>query len=496
MKVTSFILFVCLGILLSISCKEIEREVYSNTLGRYVRFNLLVDANGKILDNTRLNPDELPAVSFDKKTIQSLSIPVTLTSEPLEEDVFIEFSYEVTGNYSQFSVAPDNRLHFYGKHLTDTITVNFFEKWEASDSASILFKLIGSSNPEVKIGNLNSFEKNDELRINLSGLTLRYNLLSESTMEISGKSGESISFDLFFPDGLFASDIDDSILMRQESAGFKYSLTQFPADTINKMVSFVLTVDEELDNEQLSFETVLSIINIPGYYLTGNTNLTIIKPVFVQRENSVNTAAHFYKVSDPLNRVFGVNWMDLAADGQCEWRSFSTFTYPVVVSADHPNAVLFDDKGTADVKDDVYHHAFRIGFNSPNIGNTTNSFNLKRWFSNYSTNSDVSPGFNIVQALEFFPENGSSTIGGTVQVIKQDIVLGATGGGAVHTISIEGEGVYAEISTGVFEITLELRATNEELFGGTRVSNYKIYNIEDFETPLLLSEDCFVPGLL
>ena len=164
-----------------------------------------------------------------------------------------------------------------------------------------------------------------------------------------------------------------------------------------------------------------------------------------------------------------------SGDEVCEWQAFNAFTYPVIVDKDDDNAVLYSDNGTEDDSDDIYHHAFRIGFNSNNIGRTTNSFNLKRWFNNESTNADVSPGFNIPEALEFYPKDGVSETEGTVLVIPQIITVSSKEG-VSHNISISGEGTYQEISAGLFEITLEFKATNEEVFGGTQVSYYRIYN--------------------
>ena len=171
--------------------------------------------------------------------------------------------------------------------------------------------------------------------------------------------------------------------------------------------------------------------------------------------------------------------------------------HPVVVGKDHPNAILYDDMGTLDPADDIYHHAFRIGFNSPNAGRTTNSLNLKRWFENEYTDEDESPGFNIPQALEFYPDNnGTSATSGVVKVVSQDLLIsGKQGDGSLvaYTLYIEGEGEYMEIRDGVFEITLELRVTNMELFGGTRLAKYKIFNTSDYDDPIDLTEGCFQP---
>lgn len=188
--------------------------------------------------------------------------------------------------------------------------------------------------------------------------------------------------------------------------------------------------------------------------------------------------------------------MDFNEDDTCEWVSFNAFTYPVEVASNHPHAVLADDGGNDDPADDVYHHAFRIGFNSPNAGNTTNSFNMKRWFNNESNDGEYSSGFNVTQALEFFPDDGTSAVSGVVKVVPQDLLISTrieTDVYRSYTIAIEGEGEYVEIADGVFEITLELRATNAELFGGTRTALYKIWNTNDYADPVDIGEECFQP---
>jgi hypothetical protein len=171
------------------------------------------------------------------------------------------------------------------------------------------------------------------------------------------------------------------------------------------------------------------------------------------------------------------------------WQAFSAFTYPDVVTKDNPNAILYSDKGTTNTNDDVYHDAFKIGFNVASGSNTVNSFNLKRWFTNPSSAAANSPGFNIPAALEFFPENGNSKTNGSVLVIPQDITIAGTNGNS-YSIAIEGEGTYKEISTGLFEITFDLKLTNDKLFGGTVIGKYKIYNKNSFPTVPLLNEPC------
>ena len=124
-----------------------------------------------------------------------------------------------------------------------------------------------------------------------------------------------------------------------------------------------------------------------------------------------------------------------------------------------------------------------IGFNAfANPTSTTNSFNLKRWFNGESISSVNSPGFNIPTAIEFFPENGNSLTNGRALIIPQFLTIAGRNGNS-YNIAISGEGTYSEISTGLFEIALELRATNDDLFGGTVTSEYRLYSNNSYTEP-------------
>jgi len=438
MALTGILLILC-------SCDPLEREVYENADGQFVRFNLQVDSDGKQVPFGEVNPSAAVVSFFEQKSVETLAIPVTLTSEPLQEKVSVTFSVDTVGGYDAFTVAPaDGVLEFEGNDLTDTIYIDYLSRWEGDGDCLVLLELETVSDDSVKIGHPNSVE---DLLLNLE-------------------------------------------------SDFAYSLEQLPFDADSREVVYRFTVDEAIDNDLLLFMAVFQLAELDSYRAIGNASLTIIKPVRVDRDNALNTAANFYDVSNSLYRTYGENWMDYNKDDTCSWQSFNAFTYPVEVPAGHPNAVLGDDKGTSDPSDDIYYHAFRIGFNSPNAGNTTNSFNLKRWFENESNDGEYSSGFNITQALEFFPDDGTSAVAGSVLVVPQDILISTRlepGVYRSHTIAIEGDGTYVQIADGVFEITLELRATNQELFGGTRTAKYKIWNTDDYDDPVEIGEGCFQP---
>ena len=184
--------------------------------------------------------------------------------------------------------------------------------------------------------------------------------------------------------------------------------------------------------------------------------------------------------------------MDANSDGVCKWQRYFAFTYPVIVDKEHPHAVLYDDLGTEAIEDDIYHHAFQIGFNSPIAKNTTNSFNLKRWFSNESTSAANSPGFNIQQALEFFPDNGNNNEKGYVKVVEQELTIAERNGDS-YVIKMSGDGRYHKLSESLFEISLTLQLENEALFGGAIQSTYKIYNSSNYPGAITIEENCLQP---
>lgn len=495
-------IFTSIGLLLlvmtfSIGCDRLERETYSNDLGRYVRFNLQIDKDGKQILGGGVNPSAELVSVYEQKSVETLAVPVTITSEPLETPVTVFFDIDTLGTYDAFTIYPeDGVLEFSGTDFTDTIYIDYHSRWEGDGENQILLSLTEVSDTSIRIGQLNEVEKNDKLTVNLAALNLRYYFPAEGNIEILGEEGEEIMLVVYFPDGLFPADLEEIELILNEFSDFTYTIEQQPLDDDATEVVFILTLAEAIDNDLVIYRAVFNLADLGTYTLSGNSRITIIKPEVVPRDNALNTAAMFYNLDDAFYRTYGENWLDYNEDDTCEWSAFNAFTYPVEVSSNHPHAVLYDDKGTADPEDDIYHHAFRIGFNSPNVGNTTNSFNLKRWFNNESNNGEYSSGFNITQALEFFPDGGNSATGGIVKVIEQDLLISTRVEPEVYrsyTISIEGEGEYMEISPGIFEISLELRATNAELFGGTRTSIYRIWNTNDYEDPVDITADCFKP---
>ncbi|MCV9927064.1 hypothetical protein OIU83_05350 [Flavobacterium sp. LS1R49] len=467
------------------SCSKDDYKLSSKSIDPFIRFNVLVNSNNTPLEYPAVNTILLPANSYENKSIKTLKVPVALTSSTLKSPVIATFSAVTSGDVNSFSVAPASELLFQGNKLTDTIFLSFDKRWE--DKQTITLKLENTSDPEIHIGNLNSAAVNDTFTINLSEISTTYTF-PINQITIKGEVGEKIDFKVNFPNGFIPSEIENNSIFKFLN-GFDYSLTHDDYGDNRSYITYHLTLLEDIQNDDVRYQTNISLTNTPNYIATGNTVLQIAKPIKSPRDIETNPASKFYDLSNKYYLTYGENWFDKS--GTCAWQAYNAFTFPVVVTKDAENAILYSDNGTTNPNDDIYHDAFKIGFNVVSGTSTTNSFNLKRWFTNESTAAASSPGFNITSALEFFPENGTSKTKGSVLVIPQPITITATGTNKIgHIIDISGEGTYNEISTGLFEISFELKLTNEELFGGTVSCQYRMYNNKTYPKLEALSESC------
>lgn len=463
--------------------------MYNSELGQFVRFAFLANNDGEIVEGELRNSYVFDTAYEHHSFFTQVKIPVSLTAEKLEQNVTVNFSKSFSGTYSSITTEPENMLTFGPGRYYDTLTVSFNGRWNPDDENAVTFKLESTSDPEITIGNFFGLEKNDEFTINLGSILMRYSLQTGNRIKIEGLAGETVSFDVNFPDGLVKSELDSAEIVTVDNADFEYVLEKQPIADGDTKVTYNFTLTDSIDVDAFEYKAELSLNEIEGYSISGNRLLSVIKEKVGDADNSINTAAYFYNLSDAYYRLYGENWMYKGSDNQCDWKSFNTFTFPVKVDKDHPQAVI-DNKGTPDTSDDEYYHAFKVGFNSPNEGNTTNPFNLKRWFTNESTDADVSPGFNIPEAIEFLPLNDTSTTQGDVKIIEQNLIVSARNDGPQYTLNIAGEGTYKEISDGVFKMVFELRVTNQELFGGTKVSYYVMYNTDNYTDPDPINGDC------
>lgn len=475
-------LLVAAAALLS-SCSKDDYRLDS-TVDPFVRFNFLTTSAGVPLEYPAVSTSTVPLSSYENKSVKTLKIPVALTHTNLKSAVSASFSAVSSSNDNEsFTVNPVNELVFQGTQLTDTIFVSFNKRW--TENQSITLKLETISDPNIHIGNLNTTYPNNSFKIDLGTIATNYTF-PVNRIVIKGEAGETVDFKVNFPNGFFPSEIDNLEIFNFLD-GFNYSLSHDPYGDNRSSITYHLTLLENIQNDDVYYESSISLVNTGNYTATGNTILQIVKPIKSTRDVNSNPASKFYDLSNQFYLTYGETWFDKS--GTCAWQAYNAFTFPVVVTKDHENAILYSDKGTTNPNDDVYHDAFRIGFNVASGTNTTNSFNLKRWFSNESTTAANSPGFNITSALEFFPANGNSKTEGNVLVIPQYITITGTNKNS-HSIAISGSGTYKEISSGLFEITFELKLTNEELFGGTVTAQYRMYNSKTYPKPAALSIEC------
>lgn len=465
------------------SCSKDDYKLGSE-IDPYLRFNFLVNSNNVPLEYPTVNSLLVPQSTYVNTSVKTLKIPVALTTRNLKNTVTANFSaVSSTGDAESFTVNPVNQLTFQGSKITDTIAVSFDKRWAANQS--ITLKLETVSDPDIHIGNLNSTFPNTTFKIDLAAITTNYTF-PVNQLIIKGEVGETIDFKVNFPNGFFPSEIENAAIFKFTN-GFEYSLTHDDYGTNRSSVTYHLTLLEDIQNDDARYESKITLANITNYTATGNINLTIVKPIKSPRDIQAYPASKFTDPTNAFYLTYGEHWFN--NNGNCTWQTFNALTFPVIVTKDNENAILYSDRGTTNPNDDVYHDAFKIGFNVASGTNTVNSFGLKRFFSNESGSAAISPGFNITSALEFFPANGNSKTQGTVLVIPQDITIGSSAANT-HVIAISGEGTYKEISNGLFEISFELKLTNDKLFGGTISTQYRMYNNRVYSKPAALTIAC------
>ncbi|CAM3534269.1 hypothetical protein FLCH110379_08985 [Flavobacterium chungbukense] len=473
-------------LLMAVLCTSCSKDDYKlgSEIDPFLRFNFLVKSDNTPLEYPTVNGSLVPQSNYVNTSVKTLKVPVALTTRNVKNTVTANFSaVSSTGDNESFTVNPVNQLTFQGTQLTDTIAVSFDKRWSANQSINL--KLETVSDPEIHIGNLNTQYPNDTFTIDLTSITTNYTF-PVNQLVVKGVVGETVDFKVNFPNGFFPSEIENAQIFKFQN-GFEYSLTHDDFGDNRSSITYHLTLLEDIQNDDARYESKITLINIPNYNATGNLTLTVVKPIKSPRDIQAYPASKFTDPTNAFYLTYGEHWFSV--NNACSWQTFNALTFPIAVTKDHENAILYSDKGTANPNDDVYYDAFKIGFNVATGTNTVNSFGLKRWFSNESNSAAISPGFNITSALEFFPANGNSKTQGTVLVIPQDLTIGSSATNT-YQIAISGEGTYKEISNGLYEISFELKLTNDKLFGGTVSTQYRMYNNRVYTKPTPLSISC------
>ena len=318
---------------------------------------------------------------------------------------------------------------------------------------------------------------NTDITVNYVGLEKNSYTLSDSEIEIEGHQNENITFDLQLSSPINQNVIDDlknSELIRATREDFEYTLSQESFSIGDSIITYTLELNESLIDSTINeYINSFELIEIEGFTTYGTSEIIIIKKRF-HIKTTLNPAKHFYNSNYPneYQQLWHYYW--IYSGTVCKWWESFQLCYPLEVDENDPNGIKHSNG--------KYYHAFKFGFNSPNVGRTTNSFGLKRLYDNEYTDADKSPGFNIPEALELFPKNGTSNTEGDVIVIEQDIEISSENE-KIYIIGIAGEGKYyydegsyEVYRDSIYTIELQLRLTSKKLYGGTFVVNYMFKN--------------------
>ena len=312
---------------------------------------------------------------------------------------------------------------------------------------------------------------------------------AENRKEISGVAGETFQLSILFPNTFFADDFDDAELIEIDAPfPVSFSRNTIVSDT---QIDYTITIEQTLPFNE-AFQGMINLVPVDGYEMGIISSLELVKPV-IDFQRSGNPAANFYDTSDQFYRLRGDYWrVDNDVENGCEWFSHNVFSVPVIVSSEDPNGILVDDGGTANPNDDVYHHRYKIGFVSPNAPIGTNPFAFRNILEGESSSS---PGFNLAEALEFFPTDGTSQVGGVVFVIKQTAIVIRSADDAVFNIPIEGTGSYALLdeNTNLWRIDLEVKFDFTSVDGSMRTLPIVLYNQSGQPEPAPVDDSCFEP---
>lgn len=472
-------LLVCFVFVLAFSCQYEDRFVLTPS---FVRFSMLVDNNGVLLNYPAVRPGLVDVNTYTHRSTQSIKIPIQLSGAARKDalEVFYEVSSE--GSFTHFNVQPQQSITLLPGQFVDSLTIHFTERWVEADVNIIKLKITHTSDPELRIGWPNSFNKMDELSIVLGDLTVnRYRFL-QNFIELRDDN----------PNPIFSVRYDQPVTMDEVQAfewldsqfqmislcdgmgaTFDYTISLIPWNGAQNVVNYQLNISSLPSQESLLRIKLLD--NLPGFMLFGNSEINVHRTYSVNRQGDV--ASNWYNVSDALHRTFGRAWYFDNAQGICRWSSFSSFTVPVAVPTNSP---MNNGQGW---------HRFRIGFIGPNPPIGTNPFDFRRFYENASV---TSPAFNMPQVIDFFPSGGNSSTQGEVKILPQTLIFQRTNGTQVR-VPICGGGTYHwDAPTQRWIMYLEIRCDETQINGQNNVVRqmYIYSNNLNNTTPPNLSVPC------
>ncbi len=454
-------------------CKEEDETNFSDSEVQFVRFSVF-EKDGVVVTYPQIptTAEEIDSLQFDGVAIK---LPVKLSQVPTEEEVNIGFEVQNSALIEgvDYLIYPQNKeLKFQGNQLVDTVSVQLKHRLENAEFMDIT--LTSASNPDIHLGYSREVKKLDRFKVYWDPTQKLPITFNTNRLTISNAIGSEVAFQLQFPKGFLIDELQGLPLFSRNN-NFQYSLTQNVLSENQWNYPYTFTNQEQLPDAEVS-ET-LTINQYEGYIFGVNPILSITKPFSGERMGT--PANFFFNTNDPFFRLFGKSWITNSA-GECQWRTFSTFTKPVTVE---PNSE-FDSDGDG-------YHDFKVGFvgNSPPIG--TNPFNTRRYYTGASVES---PAYNIYEALEFFPDN-SNPNQGTVNVVAQPLSFIRNSDDQVMVLFMSGGGnyYYNEVLE-VYEMYLEVHYNETSIGGGEDVVHQLYLTNEDVEiAPEPLNVECAMP---
>ena len=326
MKVIKYFIGFVLLLFVCLSCTKDSLD--NNSTYNFVRFGLLVNTNGEILEFPKIDASITETNIYTHVSTKTIKIPIVLSGklQTTPTDVFYDLTTE--GNFTGFSVSSPNKIAIPAGQLIDTLRISFTDRWSAPNVNKIKLKITSVSNPDIAIGWNNSTRKMDELTIILGDLSKTRYAFEQNLYNISGILNEEILIPIQFSQPVTNAMIGNFNFINAQfvalsacvgsGSNFNYSLTQLPFTDGASRLFYKLKV---LENTTFAANLRLALnAGLTDFILFGINQTDISKPELDNRQG--DPAANWYNTSDNLHRTYGKAWYFNTNDGICRWSTF------------------------------------------------------------------------------------------------------------------------------------------------------------------------------
>ncbi len=476
-------LFIAFALLLAfLGCtKDVDLSINENN---FVRFGLLLDKNGEILEYPTALSSILETATYTHSSTKIIKIPVVLTSNLKAVPVDVFYEVQTEGTFNDFTTSPVNKVTIPVGKLIDTLRITINSRWQGVGTNKIKVKITRTSDPSINIGWNNSNQKMNQVTIILANLTQTKYYFEQNLYNLTGVLNEELLIPIKFSQPVTNAMIGNFNFIQPQfvalsacdgsNANYNYTLTRMPfVDGASKIFyKFkVISTTQFASNLKLTLNAGLT-----DFIPSNTTTTNLKKDELILREG--NPAANWYNLADSFYRTFGKSWYFNTTDGICKWSSFFAITKPVPVPAGSPF-----DNGQG-------YHKYKIGFVANNLPVGTNAFDFNRFYDGTNVSS---PAFTIREALEFFPANGNSLTNGVVKVIPQTLIFVRTSNNTSVPLPICGSGNYNFNSVlNRWEMYLEIHCDETAINGNSDVvrAMYIYSNNNNSANPTNLTIPC------